>query len=162
MEEGERIKRIQSYIDIKLKDTEKAIRKYKEREDYLESDYNYLKGYRDAMEDAQIYATCPAPADGRYVAEMEKKIHILPTKGNREGWKNLVIAKEYKDKDGNVEIDVSSTDSEMVDDLLIFAAIHGNMIERHPEYNKDNVAKAINDLVAENNRKYPNGEGEWE
>lgn len=78
MEEGERIKRIQSYIDIKLKDTEKAIRKYKEREDYLESDYNYLKGYRDAMEDAQIYVTCPAPADGRYVAEMEKKIHKLP------------------------------------------------------------------------------------
>lgn len=73
MEEGERIKRIQSYIDIKLKDTEKAIRKYKEREDYLESDYNYLKGYRDAMEDAQIYVTCPAPADGRYVAEMELK-----------------------------------------------------------------------------------------
>lgn len=65
MEEGEKIKRIQSYIDIKLKDTEKAIRKYKEREDYLESDYNYLKGYRDAMEDAQIYVTCPAPADGR-------------------------------------------------------------------------------------------------
>nr|DAY71463.1 MAG TPA: hypothetical protein [Caudoviricetes sp.] len=83
MEEGERIKRIQSYIDIKLKDTEKAIRKYKEREDYLESDYNYLKGYRDAMEDAQIYVTCPAPADGRYVVEMEKKIHKLPYRLDR-------------------------------------------------------------------------------
>lgn len=109
MEEGEKIKRIQSYIDIKLKDTEKAIRKYKEREDYLESDYNYLKGYRDAMEDAQIYVTCPAPADGRYVAEMEKKIHKLPYRLAREQEALLKEWNEHKDptinyrfKDGKI------------------------------------------------------------
>lgn len=96
MEEGERIKRIQSYIDIKLKDTEKAIRKYKEREDYLESDYNYLKGYRDAMEDAQIYVTCPAPADGRYVAEMEKKIHMKEWNEHKDPTIN------YRFKDGKI------------------------------------------------------------